>query len=248
MKRTIIVCCMMLVPLVNGACDRDDGQTAGEAVESAARQTGDALDTAAEKTGQVLGEATDDAVALAKDASQDVKRATTQVIPGDAEAIYDVLEDATEAALQPGGFDDFVQRLAAADRDRIGEDYAEKSWPDLDDMAAKVQAKWEAAQGGSLDIDEKAAFANVPVTLEPGGTAANVTLPSAGAGSAVRINLRKEADGWRIDAPDSLTGENLKNALISRYGEVLQDNPALTGPPAAAQRTMVTVVVGAVGA
>ena len=240
--------CVMLLSIVSLACDRDDGKTAGEKVESAAKQTGEALDAAAEKTGEALGKATDKTIAAAKDASADVKRATTQVVPGDAQGIYEVLEDATEAATNPGGFDELVRRLTAADRARIGEDYATKTWPDFDDMAGKVQAKWKTVQGGKLDIDEKAAFGSVPVTLDAGGNSATVTLPSAGAGAAVTVKLRKEADGWRIEAPDTLSGEMLKNNLIARFDDVLRDNPPITGDATAAQRTLAAVVMSAIGA
>src|SRR5688500_19334014 len=97
MKR-FLAASVTVLSILSLACDRDDGQTAGDTVESAAKQTGEALDTAAERTGEVLGDVTDKTIAAAKDASADVKRATTQVVPGDAQGIYEVLEDATEAA------------------------------------------------------------------------------------------------------------------------------------------------------
>ena len=118
---------------------------------------------------------------------------------------------------------------------------------ELPDMAGKVQTKWKQVHGGRLDIDEKAVFGSEPVTLDSGGNSASVALPSAGAGAAVTVKFSKEADGWRIDAPDTLSGEGLKNALIARFNDVLQGNPPITGDAAAAQRTMAAVVMGAIG-
>ena len=74
----------------------------------------------------------------------------------DAEGIRDVLASATEAAFTPGGFDDLVERLVDADRNRIG-----KAMPSDDDLKSHNDAiksfrdAWKAKYGKDFDIDNE---------------------------------------------------------------------------------------------
>ncbi len=204
------------------ACDDSadttaDNRTAGEKVADAGEKAGDALETAAEKTGEVVGEMTDDAVALARKAREESQHAADAVgaIPNDAEAIHDLVAQLAEAAMSPGEFDEIIERLAEADRTRIG-DYAIKDHPDLNDITGKAAAAWNKAYGESFDVeDETKTFgAGSPITL--GGDGKTATAPFAD----LTIPFIREPGGWRVDAPDVLNGEGLKNALIKRLDAI----------------------------
>jgi hypothetical protein len=211
------------------ACDDSsstsaDNRTAGEKVAEAGKKTGDVLDKAADKTGEALGKITDDTVALAKDAKDKGERAADAAgaVPNDAKSIHNLIAQVAEAVMQPGKFRDVVERLAEPDRTRIGE-YAKKELPDYNDIASKAAAAWNKAYGHAFDItDETATFGpGSPITLGGDGKTATTAI------SGMNVSFVREPSGWRIDAPDALTGEGLKNALIKRLDAIGNGSTAL---------------------
>ena len=249
--RALLTCALALcAPPLLTACDEGDAETAGQQVTDAGEKVGDALDTAAEKTGEVLGEATDDTVRATKEIAQETQSAAAKLAPSDAERIYDVLAEATEAALRPGGFDELVERLASPDRARIG-DYATRDHPDLRDVQQQANAVWQKAfaDDGAFDINDEAAVfgaGGAQVTLAEGSTRATLTLPGTGGAEAVTVPLVKDGGDWRIDAPDSLSGEQLKNALIDRLVAIADHNPSLPTSRPDAGRAVAARVLSAV--
>jgi len=211
-----ILTCLALV----AACDDNaaDDRTAGEKVADAGRKTGEALDKAAEKTGEVAGKITDDTVALAKDAKDKGERATAAVQPSDAEAIHDVIAQVAEAAMRPGDFADVVEMLAEPDRKRIGE-YADKKHPDLSNIVGgPMAAAWQKAYGTGrrFDINDETATFGGSTTITLGGDGKNATVVM----TDLTIPFVREPGGWRIDAPDGLSGEGLKKSLIQRFDTI----------------------------
>src|SRR5688500_12195690 len=105
---------------------------------------------AADKTGQAVDRAADNTSDAAKNAaaSWNVGR------------IHTTLSGLTESALSKGGFDDLVERLVDADRNRIGtwmKDDANKGALDkLDGRIAQFQKDWKAKYGGDFDIKNDA--------------------------------------------------------------------------------------------
>jgi hypothetical protein len=230
------------------ACDDSsstttDNRTAGEKVASAGEKTGEALNKAAEKTGEVVGKITDDTVALAKDAKTKGEKVADAAgaIPNDAKSIHNVMAQLAEAAMQPGKFRDVVERLAEPDRTRIGE-YAKKELPEFNDIASKAAAAWNKAYGHAFDIkDETATFGpGSPITLSGDGKTA--TVPFAG----TTVPFVREASGWKLDAPDVLTGEGLKNALIKRLDAIGNGTTPLPTDEAEGHRLVARNVIEAI--
>ena len=247
--RIVLLPLTLCVCLIAFACDDSsstttaDNRTAGEKVATAGEKAGDALDKAAEKTGEVVGKVTDDTVALAKDAKAKGEKAADAAgaIPSDAKAIHNVIAQLAENAMSPGKFREVVERLAEPDRKRIG-DYAKKDLPDLNDIVSKASATWNKTYGHGFDItDETKTFgAGSPITL--GGDGKTATMPLG----ALSVPFVREASGWRVDAPDVLNGEGLKNALIKRLDALANGTTALPKDEAEGHRLVAQNVLEAI--
>ena len=239
----LVIAAFALVACDDSSSTTADNRTAGEKVATAGEKTGEALNKAAEKTGQAVGKITDDTVALAKDAKAKGEKAADAAgaIPNDAKSIHNVMAQLAEAAMQPGKFAEVVERLAEPDRTRIG-DYAKKDLPDLNDITTKAAAAWNKAYGHAFDIkDETATFgAGSPLTL--GGDGKTATVPFAG----TTVPFVREAGGWKLDAPDVLNGEGLKNALIKRLDAIGNGTTALPPHEAEGHRLIARNVIEAI--
>jgi len=247
-KRLFVSILSIVLTLTLVACDDSssttaDNRTAGEKVAEAGKKTGDVLDKAADKTGEVVGKITDDTVALAKDAKDKGEKAADAAgaVPNDAKSIHNLIAQVAEAAMQPGKFRDVVERLPEPDRTRIGE-YAKKELPDYNDVATKAAAAWNKAYGHAFDVkDETATFGpGSPITLGGDGKTATTAM------SGTSVSFVREAGGWRIDAPDTLTGESLKNALIKQLDAIGNGSIALPKDEAEGHRLVAKHVLEAV--
>lgn len=246
MLRLPLAALLLVATTVLAACDDSSSSstTAGEKVAEAGEKTGEVLDKAAEKTGEVVGKITDDTVALAKDAKDKGERAADAAgaIPSDAKSIHNLIAQIAEAAMQPGRFRDVVERLAEPDRARIGE-YAKKELPDFNDIATKAAAAWNKAYGHAFDInDETGTFGAGGIMLDGDGKGAKVEV------AGLAFHAVREPAGWRIDAPDALTGEGLKNALITRLDAIGNGATALPKDEAEGHRLVARQVLEAITA
>ena len=179
-----------------------------------------------------------------------VDRVSPAIIPygaalaPDSEAIRDTLASATEAAITEDGFDDFVERLVDADRNRIGKfDGGNESA--LDAAARRVRDTWKNKFGEDLDIEnEDAMYSSFPIVqgvintglepgvksmpanssgdynVEPGRDIAVVTLPAGHGLSETTLVMIDEAFGWKIDVPNTVGGRNVHANLIQRLNAV----------------------------
>ena len=242
----LLLALTLSLSLTTVACDDSpdttaDNRTAGDKVAEAGKKTGDALEKAAEKTGDVVGKVTDDTVQLARDTREKGQVAAANAVPSDAEAIHDVMAQLAEAAMSPGKFGEIVERLAEPDRKRIG-DYATKDHPDLNDITGKASAAWNKTFGHNFDIgDETKTFGTgSPITLGADGKTATVPLAS------MSVPFIREPGGWRVNAPDVLTGEGLKNALIKRLDAIGNGTVTLPKDEAEAHRVVTQQVIEAI--
>jgi hypothetical protein len=115
-----------------------------------ANRAADKTERAAERAGDKIERGADNVKGAAKDAaaSWNVGR------------IHTMLTQVTEASLTKGGFNDVVERLVDADRNRIGKwtkDDANKAALDkLDGRIAQFQKDWKAKYGSDFDIKNDA--------------------------------------------------------------------------------------------
>jgi hypothetical protein len=227
----------------NDAVVRDGADpTVGDRLENAAERTGEGIKTAADKTGEAIkdganavGDATSDAMDSARtaadktgDAVDDAVDADANVTadadgtlapdgtPGapDAEGIRDVLASATEASLTKGGFNDLVERLVDADRNRIG-DAAEQDMPELDGIIASIQEQWQAKYDQEFDITNEELVFNESFRINQGelgndaqlAADANVSVDANNADANVDVQ-----NNTGVDAPtDAAADRNLND-------------------------------------
>ena len=223
--------------------------TFGQADKASAEKTSPAdAQTAAAKTSS--GGATTQPSAFLLVVPIPVQRVAPAILPyagalaPDGEAIRDTLASATEAALTEDGFNDFVERLVDADRNRIGK-FDPGSHSALNAAAERVREAWEAKFGDDLDISEEddvyaplsivqgvintglePAVKSMPANtsadynLEPGRDVAVVTMPARHGLSETTLVMIEEALGWKIDVPNTMSGNQIHANLIQRLNAV----------------------------
>jgi len=209
--------------LALAGCDRDNANTTSNTGNS--------------------GTATDQNIRNKDDAA---KVAGSQ-IPGDQigvmdlNNIYKTLGDTSEAALSKGSFDDMVERFVEADRKRIG-DFKDMKFDDLDAKVDAFRSAFKAKYNADFDIDDKV-FENWAMVSNAGQTAdktaAHAVIPQGHGLPSVRVPLVKDAAAWRIDLPDSLTGEQLKSAVLTGLTQVGQTKAQWPADVLEAKRTVV---------
>ena len=223
-----------VVGLVGCDDSGDTSQSTGDKVERAIDRTGDAIARGAEKTGEVLDKAADktaDAVGRGVDQASEMGRRAgdkanewLDANVSDTARIKDTLASAAEAALTRDRVNDLVSRLAEPDRTRVGQlDGAAAA--ELNPLVERFRSQWQAKYNAPFGIgdDENAVFQHAKITTTATGEGqqqkrANVVLPSFRGMPELNLTLINEGstlDAWRIDAPDSLTGDALRNSLTA---------------------------------
>jgi hypothetical protein len=205
-----------------------DDRTAGQ-------KTGDAAKKAVDKTEQAVGlEASDDPAK-------------------NAESIKVVVAEVSEAALTKGGLDDLVERLSSADRDRLNQNKdALKNNSELDGRVDQFQKDWKAKYNQDFKIPDKNAvytadFAMITqgdeartasAKVDPSAAASTDTnarnfaiimIPQSHGMAAVSVPLVHEAGGWKINIPDSIDANKLRDGVkgsLTRCDEAKDKWPA----------------------
>jgi hypothetical protein len=243
-KRVAVVLAGSLGVVGLVGCDdsTDTSQTTGDKVERAIDRTGDAIARGAEKTGEVLDKAADktaDAVGKGVDQASELGRRAGDKASewldanvSDAARVRDTLASATEAALTRDRMNDFVARLAEPDRTRIGQ-FDASSAAELNERVERFRSQWQAKYNTGFDIgDENLVFQHARITTtaaEGKRRQAKVVLPSFRGMPELSLTLVNEGtslDAWRIDAPDSLTAETLRNALTAEIRKLAEFSSA----------------------
>jgi hypothetical protein len=159
---------------------------------------------------------------------EDASRVAGSKLPGDQigvmdlNNVYKTVGSAAEAALTKGGFDDLVERFVKADRDRIG-NFKDQKFDDLDGRAESFRKDWKAKYNADFAIGDKDLenWLTVSKTGESSDvTMAKAEIPASHGLPALTIPLVKDAMAWRIDVPDSLTGQDLKNQVLTHLTQV----------------------------
>jgi len=173
------------------------------------------------------------------DASQDSKiinnksdaaKTAGSMIPGDQigtadlTKIYGILGNIAEDALDKGNFDKLVSNLAAPDQDRIGKKFATQSFPDLDGRVDQLQKDFKSKYNDNFNLNESKVFENWAKVQKTGETAdktmVNVMLPASHGLPALTIPMVKDHEAFRVDIPDQVNGDQLKQSLQDHLTEV----------------------------
>jgi hypothetical protein len=206
---------------------------------SAAQKTGDAIGNAAEKT----VDKTEQAVGL--QASDDPAK--------NADSIKVVIVEVAQAALTKGGLDDIAERFSSADRDRLNQNKdALKNNSELDGRVAQFQKDWKAKYNQDFKIPDKDAvytgeFAMITqgdeartasAKVDPSAAASTdtnarnfaiVMIPQSHGMAAVSVPFVHEAGGWKINLPDSVDANKLRDGVqgaLTRCDEMKDKWPA----------------------
>jgi hypothetical protein len=220
---------------------RDVARDVGGKINDAAHRTGDAADRATDRAADRTNNTVDGA---REAGSRTTAAPNGTTAAPDAEGIRDVLAQVTEAALTKGGLDDMVERFVDADRNRLGKgqldnhadldgriDQFRKDWKakynqdfDIkDEEAAFPNSGFTIAQGeigrdaatGTTGADSPASPAADTNRNDPGRNIARVQIASAQGLAAMTVPMIHEApDRWKIDVPDTLTADKLKQNVL----------------------------------
>jgi hypothetical protein len=220
--RTFCLGCTLCAAGLIGCDDNDarsdatTGPTVGERVDRGLDKAGDAIDRAADRTGDVVAPAVDDAADRARQAGASIKEGAKEMAADLSGDVYDLLGDVTEDAVTRNELDDLVESFAEPDRTRIGE-VREDAFPQLNAEIDAFRQKWQSKYGRDFDIeDDRAVFNFVTVQGDPNDpNRATVTFAARAGMPQVTVPLVRETGGWRVDVPDTLTAQQLADALIS---------------------------------
>jgi hypothetical protein len=189
--------------------------TAGQKVDSAVESTKDTTDRAVDKT----KDATDRAVDKTKETARELKG------NWDQGRIHTMLKQVTEASLTKGGFDDLVERLNDADRNRISafvKDEANKEkLAKLDGRIAQFQKDWKAKYGQDFNIEsDKMVFGNEMFRIRTGelGTDARVAgqkLPPTEKVTVDNLDKPKDATGNTAADKNIEPGRNVAYVTVA---------------------------------
>src|SRR5262245_33569586 len=73
----------------------------------------------------------------------------------DQQDVRAIFQQVTNAALTKGGFNDVLERLSSADRNRF-KDLPKQDTTELDGRIAQIQKIWKEKYGKAFDMDDKA--------------------------------------------------------------------------------------------
>jgi hypothetical protein len=136
--------------------------------------------------------------------------------------IYGTLSDTAEAALTKDGFDDLCERLSAPDRDRIGK-FANEKFADLNARVDQLNNDYNSKYNGKFKLDKDKVFENwakvQKTNQDADKTYANVMIPAGHGAPALTVPVVKDHEAWKIDVPDDMTGQQLKQNLQDHLTE-----------------------------
>lgn len=133
--------------------------------------------------------------------------------------VRDAFRRLTNDALTSGGLSNLAKRLAGADPERMRSYVDNKdNLLDLNEVVMRIRRDWKNKYGNDFKLgNADKIFSDVNISSMTTGNGVNqavATLPEDGNLPAAKLNLARESDAWKIDLPDSVTGEILKASLI----------------------------------
>src|SRR5688500_17473998 len=93
-----------------------------------------------------------------------------QIGAGDLTKIYGVLGNVAEDAVNKGNFDNFVNSLSAPDQNRIGKDFADQKFADLDGRIDQFNKDFKAKYNDDFDLNDSKVFENWAQVQKSGET------------------------------------------------------------------------------
>jgi hypothetical protein len=194
------------------------------AADRAADRTVDRTDNAVDRTGNAADRAADRTGESARTASGKI----AGVIPTSESEAYSVVSEITSAAMTNNGFKDIVERLAKNDRERLG-DYAKSAnVDDLNSKLAQLTSDWKAKYNHDFEINNSKGdvFKNwirFSEVKKEGFNTGTLTLPASHGMPDLTFNLESTGLSWKLDIPDSITGEQLKSNLMKQFDMLESD-------------------------
>ena len=188
---------------------------------------------------------------------EDAARVAGSKLPGDQigaadlNNIYKSLAETTEAALTKGSFDDMTERFVEADRNRIG-NFKDQKFDDLDGRVDAIRKDWKAKYNADFDVDDNVLQNWVTVSKTGDNssvTTAKVEIPAGHGLPALTVPLVKDNVAWRIDLPDAVNGQGLKDQVLAHVTMVGDTRAQWPADSLEAKRAVVHhVLAGLLGA
>lgn len=165
------------------------------------------------------------------------------------DSVYEVLAEATEAAVKEGTFSDLVERFAANDRGRFA-NVGDAELQPLNSAARTIAGAYQGKYGGDFNIEQPAAVFRPLVNLQPKGKTDDrmflrVELqPKRQNVPPYDITMIKDTT-WHIDIPDNYDAASLRQELVQHLGRIGQGSEAWPADKVEAQRLVAYHVLAA---
>lgn len=181
------------------------------------------------------------------DINQDDARAAlrqNQISPSSQREIESTLDSVLKNAID-GDFDDVADNLTSADRDRVkSASNNNNQMENLKPAAEQLKNNWKARY--SKDISPS----TIGYIVAAGSDAKNamVKLPERAGVTPVTLRLVDEGSmtsKWRIDLPDSVTGQQLHDNLVNSITRLSTDKASWPADPAEAYQVVAQRVFSA---
>jgi hypothetical protein len=203
---------------------KDDGRTVGQKVDDAAAKTGDA----AKNAGAAAKDAASSAGDAAKAAKDKLVGNTTPSGSADASGMRGAMEGIVQNALDNNNFKTMTNHLADADKKRL-----EAAPVDLKDLNGAIDqfkknwsSKYSDAAFGVQDAEKVYSADFAALTSSPGeaeGKMGKASIKESHGLPALDLNFVSQGGKWRLDVPDSVTGDTLKQKLLTAVQELNAD-------------------------
>ncbi|HEY7117670.1 MAG TPA: hypothetical protein VH475_13860 [Tepidisphaeraceae bacterium] len=141
-----------------------------------------------------------------------------QIGTADLTKIYGVLGNVAEDAFKKSHFDNLVSELSAPDQDRIGKQFANQKFDDLDGRIDQLQKDFKAKYNDNFSLNDSKVFENWAQVQKTGENAdktfCNVMIPASHGLPALTVPMVKDNQAFRVNVPDELTGQQLKQNML----------------------------------
>jgi hypothetical protein len=163
--------------------------------------------------------------------------------------IYGTLADTADYALTKGDFKKLTEELSMPDRERFGK-FVDQKFDDFDSRADQLSNDYKGKFNTSFKLDKNKVFENWAQVQKTGQdsdeTTAKVMVPAGHGLPALTIPIVKQHEAWRIDIPDSVTGDQLKQSVQDHLAAIDNMKDQWPSDQLEAQRAIIHHVLMAV--
>jgi len=203
---------------------KDDGKTVGQKVDEAATKTSQVAKDGAAAAKDVAGDVGD----AAKAAKDKVVAGATPSGSSDQTGMRAAMEGIVQNALDANNFKTMTNHLTDADKKRLEESVGDAATLNsaIDQFKKNWTDKYKDASFAVQDNEKVYSPDFVALNATPGeqeGKQGTATVKESHGMPALELRFVSTAGKWRLDIPDSATGETVKANLLKAVQELNAD-------------------------